>query len=177
MTLAVAKLVRAAETVALGFVEPDSAAKDAAVGLSELARAGVLWLGCSTGLAMSGGRYRRAAVDGLVGWALAEVVAGVLKRASRRPRPRLPGSGLAPRSSSMPSAHTAAGVAYAVAAGGAAPRVAAPLGVLAVGVGWSRLAVRRHFPTDVAAGAIVGVICGGTVVLARRRAPGPDGGR
>jgi membrane-associated phospholipid phosphatase len=51
----------------------------------------------------------------------------------------------------MPSAHTAAGVAYAVAAGAAAPAIAVPVGALACAVSWSRLSTGRHFPIDVVA--------------------------
>ena len=69
----------------------------------------------------------------------------------------------------MPSAHTAAGVAYAVAVGAGAPLVALPVGGLASAVAWSRLSTGRHFPTDVAAAAALGVVIGGAVAVARRR--------
>jgi undecaprenyl-diphosphatase len=56
-----------------------------------------------------------------------------------------------------------------VAAGAAAPAVGAPLGILALAVGWSRLATRRHFPTDVAAAVVLGVVVGATVAEASDR--------
>jgi undecaprenyl-diphosphatase len=68
----------------------------------------------------------------------------------------------------MPSAHTAAAVAYTVAASSAAPVIAVPVGALACAVSWSRLSTGRHFPTDVAAAAALGLMIGGTVAATRR---------
>jgi undecaprenyl-diphosphatase len=130
----------------------------------------VLWAGCSGVLALSGGRYRRAAVDGALGWAAAEVVVGAAKPLVDRQRPAVRWRhGGAPRSSSMPSAHTAAGFAYATAAGLAAPQVALPLAAVATAVGWSRLSTGRHFPTDVAVAAVVGTAVGAAVAAGTRR--------
>jgi membrane-associated phospholipid phosphatase len=68
----------------------------------------------------------------------------------------------------MPSAHTAAAVAYAVAASSVAPVIAMPVGVLASAVSWSRLSTGRHFPTDVAAAVGLGLVVGGTVAAVER---------
>ena len=140
--------------------------------VSEAARGGALWAVLSGGLALAGGRYRRAAVDGLAGWAAGEVAAAGLKRAVARRRPVLTGRGLAPTTSSMPSSHTAGAVAYAVAAGAAAPVVVAPLVATAGTVAWSRLAARRHFPTDVGVAVVVGAVVGGVVIAVARKVRG-----
>jgi undecaprenyl-diphosphatase len=141
----------------------------AATAVSTVARGGAGWAACSGLLALDH-RTRRAGRDGLVAWAAAQGLAAGLKALTRRRRPRLLGRmGPATHSSSMPSAHTASGVAYAVAAGAAVPAVGAPLGALALVVGWSRLATRRHFPTDVAAAVLLGVVVGAAVAKASDR--------
>ena len=141
-----------------------------ATGLSDASRAGACWIGCSAALACAGPRYRRAGVDGLAAWGLAEMAAHAIKRTTHRKRPGLGvRRGPSPSSSSMPSAHTAAGVAYAVAAGAAAPAIAVPVGVLAGAVSWSRLSTGRHFPTDVVAAIGLGLLIGGSVAVMRRR--------
>lgn len=86
-----------------------------------------------------------------------------------------------PRSSSMPSSHTAGAVAYVAAAGLRSPAMGIVVLPMAGAVGWSRTATARHFPTDVAAGAAVGVLVGiathtGVIAAEGRRAdPGPPG--
>jgi membrane-associated phospholipid phosphatase len=73
----------------------------------------------------------------------------------------------------MPSSHTAGAVAYAVAATSRTPVVGLVVVPLAVTVGWSRAATGRHFPTDVAVGAAIGVVAGWAVHRAlRSRSPG-----
>jgi membrane-associated phospholipid phosphatase len=157
---------RAVETAALLKVAGDAGVASV---VSEAARGGAVWWALSGVLALLGGRWRRAAVDGLAGWAAGEAVAAGLKRVVGRRRPVLAGRGIAPMSSSMPSAHTAAAVAYATAAGVAAPALAVPLVATAGVVGWSRLATRRHFPTDVATAAAVGLATGAVVAAVAAR--------
>jgi membrane-associated phospholipid phosphatase len=170
--------VRAVDSAVLRKFRADSRVMGAvATGLSDAARAGACWIGCSAALACAGPRYRRAGVDGLAAWGLAEIAAHAIKRTTHRKRPGLGlRRGPSPSSSSMPSAHTAAGVAYAVAAGAAAPKVAVPVGALACAVSWSRLSMGRHFPTDVAAAIGLGLLIGGSVgVIRRRKKPEPEG--
>jgi undecaprenyl-diphosphatase len=164
--------LRALETAALAFIRPNNRAGErAAAAVSTSVRSGAGWIACSAVLAATGGRGRNAAVDGLAAWGLAEVAAAGVKRVAERRRPRLAGTiGAAPRSSSMPSAHTAAAVAYAVAAGAAAPAVALPAGALALAVAWSRMSTGNHFPTDVAAAVALGAATGATVAVIRRKA-------
>ena len=113
---------------------------------------------------------RPAARDGLVAWAAASGAAFAVKSVAGRRRPRVPGvSGSSPSSSSMPSSHTAGAAAYAVAATLRLPTLGVVVVPAAVAVGWSRAATGRHFPTDVAVGAIVGAAVGGVVHTMARR--------
>jgi undecaprenyl-diphosphatase len=162
--------IRSVDTLLLRIFGTDSSVvRGIAIGLSGAARAGGCWWASSAVLFSAGGRYRRAGVDGLAAWGVAELSAQTIKQFTHRRRPRLgPQRGPSPSSSSMPSAHTAAAVAYAVAASSAAPAIAVPVGALACAVGWSRLSTGRHFPTDVAAAVGLGLVIGTTVAAARR---------
>lgn len=163
--------VRVVDTAVLRKVRAHDPVSGAlATGLSSAARAGGCWMGCSAALACAGPRYRRAGVDGLAAWGLAEIAAQAIKSITHRRRPRLGvRRGPSASSSSMPSAHTAAGTAYAVAAGAAAPAIAVPVGALACAVSWSRLSTGRHFPTDVVAAIGLGLMIGGSVAAMRKR--------
>ena len=139
-------------------LEPKRAGTPAADGFaavtSAVFRGGIAWFACSAILARYGaGRCRRAGLEGAAAWCLAEAGTYVLKPIVRRDRPA--GAGDA-HSSSMPSSHAAGAVGYAVAAGLRAPPLALPLLAAAGVVGWSRVQLEKHFPTDVAVGAVVG---------------------
>jgi membrane-associated phospholipid phosphatase len=73
----------------------------------------------------------------------------------------------------MPSSHTATAFAFATAAA-IQHLAAASLFVPAATVAWSRLRTRRHFPTDVVAGAVLGVIVVGLFGIGLRRASAGD---
>jgi len=157
-------LQRTTETAALGWLRAEEGwTRALASGVSEAARGGRAWLGVSAaGMAMP--RTRRSAVEGMEAWALATGAAFALKGLAHRRRPGLIRPlGRNTSSSSMPSSHTAAAVAYATAATWRTP-VTAVLVVPAAGlVAWSRLGTARHFPTDVAVGAAVGLAIGALV--------------
>ncbi|MFP4310824.1 MAG: phosphatase PAP2 family protein [Nitriliruptoraceae bacterium] len=140
-------------------------------------------LGSSFGLAgvasvlAVAGRRRAAGRIGLAG-GLAWVLAQGVKPALGRPRPYELGMSVRlvspPAGSSWPSGHTAVTTAMAAGLAQAGGRRAATImGVLAVGVGASRVAVGVHHATDVVAGAGVGLVAAalGDALLTRRRPP------
>jgi membrane-associated phospholipid phosphatase len=129
---------------------------------------GALWLGLNLALALLDGSNREA---WLICALLGPVAIGLnyaVKLLVRRPRPdlgaQLPPLGGAPSSLSFPSAHATSSFAVATAMA----RVE-PLGALAFMVAFA-LALGRpylgmHYPTDVAAGAALGVALGLLVPL------------
>jgi membrane-associated phospholipid phosphatase len=140
-----------------------------------------LWLAVAGGLAVFGGRQgRRAAGRGLVAIAIAAAAAnGPAKLLVRRRRPsshRRPTLIRTPRSTSFPSGHTAAAVAFAAGASAELPVLAPVLVPLAGAVAYSRVHTGVHYPSDVAAGAAIGIGAGllathlSPRVLRRRRA-------
>jgi undecaprenyl-diphosphatase len=77
--------------------------------------------------------------------------------------------GKQPKTSSFPSSHTAAAVAFALGASAELPAAAPVLGALASTVALSRLTAVRHFPTDVVGGVVLGAIIGTSVIVVARR--------
>lgn len=140
---------------------------------------GRVWFGAAGLLAVAGGRRgRRAAAEGLAAAGAGSlVVNAAVKPLVRRRRPTLPAPlqpalGHAPRTSSFPSSHTTTAFAFATAAGVALPPAALPLAAVAAAVGWSRVRGRRHFPSDVVAGALLGATVGAAVHAAARAPEG-----
>ena len=80
---------------------------------------------------------------------------------------------------SFPSGHTATSFALAVVAGGRHRRWAVPLLLFAGLVGYSRVYVGAHFPTDVLGGMLLGIAVGVACLhedrMAPPAAPGTDG--
>jgi undecaprenyl-diphosphatase len=102
------------------------------------------------------------------------LVEGLVKRATRRDRP---GSDVPlrfrarrPPSTSFPSGHAASAAAAAVLLADGKPRWRAPLGLLALGVAWSRVQTGLHHLSDVLAGLALGAAVG---LLVRRLLPLP----
>lgn len=155
--------------------------------LTRLSDGAGLWVVVSAALVLVGGpRGRRAAARGAVALGAASALAnGPVKVMARRRRPGrwatigMPGAGRTPGTSSFPSGHTSSGFAFAIAAGLEAPALALPLVGTAAAVGWSRLQGGRHFPSDVLAGAVLGVSVAWTTrwgwgrIEARRRPGAP----
>lgn len=147
--------------------------------LSRAANKSVLWMAIAAGLAVAGGpRERRAALTGLVSIATASLLvnAGV-KFLARRDRPDRDGEFIErhvrmPTSTSFPSGHSASAFAFAQGVGSVAPALSVPLHLAATGVAYSRVHTGVHYPGDVVAGSLIGIVVGGTVsrVLANRGA-------
>lgn len=133
--------------------------------VSQVANGSALWSAVAALLAALGRkRGRRAARSGLISLGLAAFVANVpVKMAARRHRPVLVDVPLvrrlrrAPRSSSFPSGHSASAFAFATAAALEWPWLAAPVGVLAAGVAYSRIHTGVHYPSDVVVGSAIGI--------------------
>ncbi|WP_405458357.1 phosphatase PAP2 family protein [Streptomyces sp. NBC_00101] len=121
------------------------------------------WAAAGLMAAVGGRRHRKAAVAGLAAMGLAELLSnGVGKQLYERRRPPaelIPHDGVEdrPDSSSFPSGHTAAAVGFTAAVAGAAPVVGALCAVPACVVAVERVQSGAHYPSDVAAGAALGL--------------------
>jgi undecaprenyl-diphosphatase len=102
------------------------------------------------------------------------LVEGLVKRATRRDRPGsdvpLKFHARRPPSTSFPSGHAASAAAAAILLADGRPRWRAPLGLLALGVAWSRVQTGLHHVSDVLAGLALGAAVG---LLVRRLLPLP----
>jgi YegS/Rv2252/BmrU family lipid kinase len=140
---------------------------------SQAANRSKLWLAISAALGLAGGsRGRRAAIRGLLAIGISStIVNGPLKFVWRRQRPAADILGIRPsliampKSFSFPSGHSASAFAFAAGVAGEWPAVGAPVGGAAALVAYSRVHTGVHFPSDVVAGAGIGVAAG---VLAGR---------
>lgn len=115
------------------------------------------------GLALTalGGDAQRVGTAALLGNAMSHLLVQVLKRAVARPRPAdANGDPLAlvelPDPFSFPSGHTAAAFAVAMPIALTWAWLAPLVLPLACYVGWTRVALRVHYASDVLAGAILG---------------------
>ncbi|MEV6958142.1 phosphatase PAP2 family protein [Streptomyces sp. NPDC051207] len=143
--------------------------------VEEAAEGSKLWCGAAVLMAWRGGlRGRKAAAAGLAAVAVAQFVSnGLVKQLADRPRPPkewFPHDEVEdrPDSSSFPSGHTAAAVAYTAAVAPIWPLAGALCAVPAAMVAVERVQSGAHYPSDVATGAVVG-LAGAWLA---RRAPG-----
>ncbi|MEU2266175.1 YhjD/YihY/BrkB family envelope integrity protein [Streptomyces olindensis] len=134
-----------------------------------------LWCGAAVLMSFAGGRRgRKAAVAGLASMAVAELVSNAVAKPLRgRPRPPkewIPHDDVddRPASSSFPSGHTAAAVAFTSAVAPTWPRGATACAVPAVMVAAERVHSGAHYPTDVAVGAVIGLAATALVRAAPR---------
>ncbi|GAA1448973.1 bifunctional phosphatase PAP2/diacylglycerol kinase family protein [Nocardiopsis tropica] len=134
------------------------------------------WFVISATLAVSGGpRLRRTALRAIIAAGTANGVSAVVKQLTRRIRPD---NSAVPKartpykhygSSSFPSGHTAAAVAFAGGVMADAPRpLSALAALLASGVAFSRVHSGVHYPGDVLGGIAIGT---GAAMLARKMLP------
>ena len=96
---------------------------------------------------------------------IATLLSQALKRGLTRPRPNVAIDGFGvlavnPDRFSFPSGHTAAAVGVAVAFAGEPHGLGPGALLLSIGIGLSRVYLGAHYPSDVAAGAILGVLAG-----------------
>ncbi|WP_345665564.1 phosphatase PAP2 family protein [Streptomyces venetus] len=132
--------------------------------VEETAESTKLWCGAAAAMASLGGwRGRKAAVNGLAALVLAQLISnGLCKQVADRPRPPkewFPHDEVddRPDSSSFPSGHTAAAVAFTAAAAPAWPAAATACALPTAMVALERVQSGSHYPTDVAAGAAIGL--------------------
>lgn len=90
--------------------------------------------------------------------AAADLLAEAIKLAVPRHRPDLHGLVATPHSHSFPSGHAATSFACATALAVCVPRLRVPAFLLAAAIAYSRLYVGVHYPLDVVAGAVLGVV-------------------
>jgi undecaprenyl-diphosphatase len=132
--------------------------------LSRLADHAKLWIAIGAGLTRFGGRFgQRAALRGLGALTLTSVLVNLgLKPIFRRTRPALEGVPQArrlkrlPKSASLPSGHSASAWAFTTGVSMEMPVLAPVLLPLAAAVSFSRVYTGVHYPSDVAAGGVVG---------------------
>jgi undecaprenyl-diphosphatase len=120
------------------------------------------------GIASGDSRMRQNALYVASSTAVSAGLTFLIKRLGKRKRPFVKNINIVPvyiaRGSSFPSGHTSATTATAMAVSRAYPKwyVIAPSFLWAGSVGYSRMYLGVHYPTDVAAGAALGV---GTALL------------
>ena len=128
----------------------------AAASYSRLGNSGELWVAAGCAVALARGTPRPAVVTAATVWGTLCINYGI-KQAVRRQRPAgddLPPALIAaPRSLSFPSAHAAMSAAAAMVL----PPVAVPF---AAAMAVSRIYLGVNYPSDVAAGVVVGAVCG-----------------
>jgi undecaprenyl-diphosphatase len=132
----------------------------ALIRVSVLANGSRLWFAIAAVLALFPA-LRRTAAEGAVAAVLAAGGVQVVNHLVDRPRPAVPSAGVRrPGSPSFPSSHTAVGVAVTTAVARRSPRLGAALAPLAATLAYGRIRLRVHWPTDVLAGALLGVAAG-----------------
>lgn len=117
-----------------------------------------MWGVIAAGLSTTGERGRRAAVRGSVCYLSAAAAHLPIKALVGRRHPK--GSALhqlGPFSSSFPSGHSAADLAFVFGAAQELPRAFVPLSAFSMAVHWSLIRKRAHYPTDVLAGGALGI--------------------
>jgi len=139
------------------------------VWLSKIGTYGLVWLALGLALSFAWRRWQPFLLV-LAADAVADGVATLLKLAFGVHRPAEEGDLLGvPHSRSFPSGHTATSFACATVLALLVPRAAPFVYVLALAIGYSRLYVGVHWPTDVLGGWLLGTLLTVLTALAFRR--------
>ncbi|WNI21280.1 phosphatase PAP2 family protein [Streptomyces sp. ITFR-16] len=134
--------------------------------LSRSANHGLLWFGAAAGMAAFGGsaRARRAALRGIASLAVASAAINTVgKGAVRRQRPILDNVPVIrqlkrqPVTTSFPSGHAASAAAFATGVALESKGWGAVVAPIALSVAASRVYTGVHYPSDVLAGAALGI--------------------
>jgi membrane-associated phospholipid phosphatase len=143
------------------------AIEDAAIALGKAGNNGLVWLLLGAVLAIiDNGRWESWLICAILG-PLAIGLNYAIKLAVRRPRPvleGLPPLGGAPSSLSFPSAHATSSFAVATAMCRVDPATSAAF-LVAIALSLGRPYLGMHYPSDVLAGALLGVVLGLVVPL------------
>jgi membrane-associated phospholipid phosphatase len=143
------------------------AVEDAAVALGKAGNNGLVWFLLGAALAIvNHGRWEQWLICALLG-PFAIALNYAIKLAVRRPRPvleGLPPLGGAPSSLSFPSAHATSSFAVATAMCRVDPATSAAF-LIALALALGRPYLGMHYPSDVLAGAFLGVVLGLIVPL------------
>jgi undecaprenyl-diphosphatase len=153
-----------------------AALNDIFVGLGKVEKLGLVWVLAAAAIAATRGARVLTTVGLAVGVGVttiaADAVSFLLKDIVDRPRPFVAHPEIHPlyavHSSSFPAGHAATAFAGATVLAYVARRAAPVLFLLAALIGYSRVYVGDHYPTDVLGGAVVGVVVGLAAVAAVR---------
>jgi len=131
--------------------------------ISKSGENGYLWFGLGlAGAAFDGGRRKQWLLASMIG-PLAIGFNFLIKLVAKRPRPQLEGLpplGGAPSSLSFPSAHATASFAAATAMSRLAPELKLAFFGAAAVMAVTRPYLGMHYPSDIAAGAVLGTALG-----------------
>jgi undecaprenyl-diphosphatase len=137
--------------------------------LTYIGTSGAVWLAIGLAVALRSRRWQVllwvAAADGA-----AQLSTSLIKLAVPRHRPRVHTLVSEPHTHSFPSGHAASSFACAIVLASYAPRLRVLLWVLAALIAFSRVYVGVHYPLDVLAGAIIGILLG-LAILEIRNSP------
>ena len=133
----------------------------------------------AVGVASRDRRLTDTGLSMLAAVAVADVAKRIVKSLVRRTRPKAlleegdyeadTGGSDSKKEQSFPSGHAACSVAAARALARNVPEASAPAAVAAVALGLSRVAKGDHWPLDVAAGAVIGLVAEAFSALFFRR--------